>query len=240
MHLTFLTLILASALPALVSANPTISIHNTKPYTLCLEVETSGGWFPTSTVCGGAPGINVAPMRTSSFSPSSNWNGAITPIRNGVLGTRFEINFSDASHPGSTWYDADMELGMSGATLGPSDGRKRINGGQRLPSLAGEQDPLAKANAAWARETNKAALLANPKYLAANSNGRLTRVYHDKGAPEAVQAFFQLEADFNAYMGPGSELGKTPVAGTLREKLNKVADQKAWFVDTQQMTIAIF
>ncbi|KAI4247999.1 MAG: hypothetical protein LQ352_006019 [Teloschistes flavicans] len=234
MHFQLLTFTLASLLFATGSnANPVITIHNTRTNTLCLKVENSGGSFPTTTVCGGAPGINVAPMLTSNFYPSGDWNGAITPVQNGILGTRFEINFSQA---GTTWYDADMEMGMSGATLGPSDNRKRPNGAS---SLAGEQDPLAKANAAWAHIGNQAALLANPNYLTA-SNGHLTHVSMDKAAPDVVQAFFQLDAGFNAYIGAGSESGKTAAAGTLREQMNRAADEKSWAVNTQAMTITVY
>ncbi|KAL8636069.1 MAG: hypothetical protein Q9228_006498 [Teloschistes exilis] len=234
MHFQLLAFTLASFLYAAASsANPVITIHNTNTYPLCLKVETSGGSFTTTTICGGAPGINVAPMKISNFYPSDNWNGAITPVRDHVVGTRFEINFSQS---GMTWYDADMEMGMSGGTLGPSDNRKRGNG---EPSLAGEQDPLAKADAAWAHTVNQGELLAYPNYITA-SNGHLTHVYMDKQAPESVQAFFQLGADFKAYMGPGSQAGKMPPQGTLAEQLIRAADQKSWTVDTQAMTMTIY
>ncbi|KAL8970259.1 MAG: hypothetical protein Q9183_001608, partial [Haloplaca sp. 2 TL-2023] len=109
MQLTLFTLTFASLFAShLAKANPTLTIRNTTPATLCLKVEISTGTFPTTTVCNGTPGINVAPMENSTFYPSTNFNGAITPIRDRVLGTRFEINFSD---PAGTWYDADMELG---------------------------------------------------------------------------------------------------------------------------------
>ncbi|KAI4196966.1 MAG: hypothetical protein LQ350_006219 [Teloschistes chrysophthalmus] len=234
MHFQSSAFMLASFLYAAASnANPVITVHNTNTYTLCLKVETGAGYFPTTTSCGGVNGINVAPMLTSNFYPSSKWNGAITPVRKGVVGTRFEIDFSDA---GKTWYDADMEMGMSGGTVGPSDNRKRSNG---APSLAGEQDPLAKADAAWAHTANQGELLATPKYITA-SNGHLKSVYMDKEAPEIVQAFFQLDADFNAYIGPGSESGKPVAQGTLKEQLNRAADEKSWTVDTQEMTITIY
>ncbi|KAI4101862.1 MAG: hypothetical protein L6R37_004737 [Teloschistes peruensis] len=234
MHFQLLAFSLASFLYAAESsANPVITIHNTNTYTLCLKVETSGGSFTTTTICGDAPGINVAPMKISNFYPSDNWNGAITPVRDHVVGTRFEINFSQS---GMTWYDVDMEMGMSGGTLGPSDNRKRGNGES---SLAGEQDPLAKADDAWAHTVNQGELLAYPNYITA-SNGHLTHVYMDKQAPESVQAFFQLGADFKAYMGPGSQAGKMPPQGTLAEQLIRAADQKSWTVDTQAMTITIY
>ncbi|KAL9576957.1 MAG: hypothetical protein Q9212_006690 [Teloschistes hypoglaucus] len=234
MHFQLLAFTLASFLYAAASnTDPVITIHNTNNYPLCLKVETSGGYFPTTTQCGGANGINVPPMLASNFYPIHHWNGAITPVRDDVVGTRFEINFSG---PDLTWYDADMEMGMSGGTVGPSDNRKRSNGAS---SLAGEQDPLAKADAAWAHTANQGALLANPRYITA-SNGHLTHVYMDKSAPEIVQAFFQLDAEFHAYIGPGSEAGKTVAQGTLKAQLNRAADEKSWIVDTQDMTITLY
>ena len=242
MHLTHLLLLtLASTLATTTHANPTVTIHNTKPWPICLKVESSSGTFPTTTTCGGIPGLTVSPYATAHFTPSANFNGALTPIENGILGTRFEINFSDTAHPGCTWYDADMELGLSPATIGPSDNRQRLNNNQRLASLAGEQDPLAKANAAWLRSPNRWRLLAYPKYIVADKGARLVWVYNDKAAPQIVQAFFQLEAGFLAYMGPGSVAGQGGLPqGSLAQLLREAQDQKTWFVDTQDMTVTVY
>lgn len=64
-------------------------------------------------------------------------------------------------------------------------------------------------------------------------------MYNDKAAPLIVQAFFQLEADFQAYMGPGSVEGRAP-QGELGKALVRAQDQKAWFVDTQDMTVTVY
>ncbi|KAL8858675.1 MAG: hypothetical protein Q9178_004763 [Gyalolechia marmorata] len=233
MHFTYTILSLPTLL-ALTIAGPVLTVHNTKTRTICLKVETSSGSFPTTTVCGGAPGINVAPMKTSAFYPSDKWNGAISDFTAARgPGTRLEINFSE---PGRTWYDADMEFGISSATLGPTDHRKQSNG---RASLAGEQDPLAKANAAWAVEKNR--VNGFPKYLTPSKDGkRLVNVYMDKNAPRAVQTFFQLTAGFQAYLVPGSVGGVQRKKGSVEKMLEVAADQKAWKVDTQAMRITIF
>ncbi|KAI4288751.1 MAG: hypothetical protein L6R35_001990 [Caloplaca aegaea] len=210
-------------------------------------VEFSSGSFPTNTVCGGHPGFSVAPYARTAFTPSADFNGAITPITNGMLGTRFEINFHvGCEHPspssncwipaGGTFYDADMETGISRSTLGPSDNRRLPDG---RPSLAGEQDPLAKANAAWLRSPNRWELLRYPKYVVADKGERLVWVHNDKAAPQVVRAFFQLEAGFMAYMGPGSVEGWKPTTA-LEKQLVKAQDTKSWWVNTQDMVITIY
>ncbi|KAL8684933.1 MAG: hypothetical protein Q9224_006057 [Gallowayella concinna] len=236
MRFTFTTLTFSSLLLNFANAGPSLTIHNTRTRTLCLKVESSAGHFPTNTVCGGAPGIKVARMKTFTFSPSNDWVGAITPIFKGGPGTRFEINYSQ---PDGTWYNADMELGMSGGTLSPSDNRKRPNG---LPSLAGEQDPLAKANAAWEHVSDKAAFVGKfNRYMAVSKDQkRLERVYMDKNAPNEVAVFFQLTANFNAYITSGSVHGVEKKAGSLEKSLEVAADMQSWFVNTQAMTMTIF
>ncbi|KAL8950476.1 MAG: hypothetical protein Q9222_003491 [Ikaeria aurantiellina] len=232
------SLLLSSILLPLTSATaPTLRIHNTHTTPICFHLETSSGSFPTTTVCpGGLPGITVPASHTSVFHPSEAWNGALTPISGGA-GTRFEINFS--ADQANTWYDADMEMGISAGTLGPTDHRARSNG---QSSLAGEQDPLGKANAAFAHldAGKKAALLKSPKYVQADaSKARLTHVSNDKAAPEAVRVFFQLDAGFMAYMGAGSVAGKTP--GSKEEKeMVKAQDSKSWVVGSRDMTVTLF
>ncbi|KAL8819338.1 MAG: hypothetical protein Q9223_002211 [Gallowayella weberi] len=236
MRFTFTTVAFSTLLLPFVRAGPTLTIHNTRTRNICLKVESGAGHFPTSTVCGGAPGIKIAPMKTSNFTPSDDWIGAITPMFKSGPGTRFEINFSQ---PDGTWYNADMEMGMSGGTLGPSDNRQRPNG---LPSLAGEQDPLAKANAAWEHVSNKAAFVGKyTRYMAVSGDQkRLERVYMDKNAPKKVAVFFQLTAKFNAYITVGSVQGVQKIAGSLDKSLEMAADMHAWFVDTQAMMITIY
>lgn len=98
---------------------------------------------------------------------------------------------------------------MSDSTLGPADHRPYIIGGAKnVFSVSGEQDTLSKANAGWGAATNKAQLLKHSKYIKQGDGGRLTYVHMDGEAPEEVRAFFQLTAEFTAYMGPGSVAGK--------------------------------
>lgn len=132
-----------------------------------------------------------------------------------------------------------MEMGLSASTLAPTDHRPRKNNKQEFPSVAGEQDPLAKANEAWRKSPNRWELLKYPRYVVADKGERLVWVYNDKQAPLIVQAFFQLEADFQAYMGPGSVEGKVP-QGELGRALVRSQDLKAWFVDTQDLTVTLY
>ncbi|KAL8852760.1 MAG: hypothetical protein Q9221_002390 [Calogaya cf. arnoldii] len=233
-------LLLLTPLLALTLAGPVVRVHNTKMNTICLKVETSKnyGWFPTTTTCGGSPGIWVNARQTTVFRPSEGWNGAISDFtKAGTPGTRLEINFSK---PGQTWYNADMEFGISSATLGPTDHRPKWEGLGRKNSLVGEQDPLAKANAAWADGKNRVLAPAAKKYLTPSKNGnKLVNVYMDKQAPQMVQEFFQLVAHFHAYMNPGSVVGQNP-KGRVK-KLKEVADNASGKVDgTQDMTITIY
>lgn len=139
--------------------------------------------------------------------------------------------------PGGTFYDASMEMGLSPATLGPLDHRPLPDG---RPSLAGEQDPLAKANAAWLRSPRRWELLRYPRYLVAAHRGeRLVWVYSDKEAPFVVRAFFQLEAGFQAYMAPGSVKGWKPRTA-LEKELTRVQDEKSVWVRTQDMVVTVY
>ncbi|KAL8657087.1 MAG: hypothetical protein Q9226_002262 [Calogaya cf. arnoldii] len=229
MHFTSFILSMTPLL-ALTLAGPVVRVHNTKMNTICLKVETSKnyGWFPTTTTCGGSPGIWVNARQTTVFHPSEGWNGAISDFTNaGTPGTRLEINFSK---PGQTWYNADMEFGISSATLGPTDHRPKWEGLGRKNSLVGEQNPLAKANAAWADGTNRVLAPYAKKYLTPSKDG-------NKLPP--LQKFFQLVAHFHAYMNPGSVVGQNP-KGKVK-KLKEVADNASGKVDgTQDMTITIY
>ena len=144
------------------------------------------------------------------------------------MGTRHEVNFRGSP----TWYNADMEYGMSNSTLGPTDGSMRIDGGD---ALAGEQDCLAKANAAWGDvdENTKAALLSTP-YINGTSEGNLTAVSMGHSAPLKVVEFFQMTAEFNSYVCAGS------VAGLSSNDLAKAADKFTYSVTTNKMTITTY
>ena len=214
---------------AMASAS-SITFHNVATKDICYMAEQSSGTFPTTTTCGPGPGISVAAGQTTTITLDPTFNGALTAFTDGVRGARYEINFAAA--PGSTWYDADYQLGMSDGTVGPSDNRRLSNG---QPSLAGEADTLAKANAAWSDAHDKAALLAYPDYLRQGADGRLSFVYCDARAPQVVIDFFQVTADFAAYVDAGSVAGVTPSAAD--EEAVRMADARSLQVDTQDMLI---
>ncbi|KAL9596922.1 MAG: hypothetical protein Q9219_005485 [cf. Caloplaca sp. 3 TL-2023] len=220
------------------------------PSPLCLHLETSTGSFPPTTLCPGSsslPGISVPAHGTQTFHPSPGWNGALTPLvtqnqKNNIPGTRLEINFAP---DGRTWYDADMELGMSGATLGPINHKRRLGAptsSSSSSSLAGEPDPLAKANEAWLRSAKRSELLKYPKYIAADKDGKkLLSVYCDKDAPAVVREFFQLEAGFLAYLGPGSVEGMNGGGeGEGARRMREKQDGLSWVVEGWGMEVVVF
>ncbi|KAL8838156.1 MAG: hypothetical protein Q9176_005239 [Flavoplaca citrina] len=247
MHLISLILLFMSLLSSTL-AGPVVRIHNTKSKTICLRVETGRqwdggpyfGWFPTTTICGDrpdirGPGIWVNPGQTTNFYPSARWTGAISDYTNaGTAGSRYEINFS--ALPGGTWFDVDMEFGITSSTLGPTNHKPLSNG---KPSLTGEPDPLGKANAAW-KAGNR--LYGMSKYITPSQDfSRLVNVYMDKEAPEAVREFFQLRALFAAFMHPGSVQGVVNAPGSRAKALEMAADKKNMVMeDTQDMTITIY
>ena len=124
---------------------------------------------------------------------------------------------------------------MSDGTVAPSDNRKLSNG---QSSVSGEPDCLAKANAVWPTTTNQAALLANPNYLKQGSDGKLSFVYCDSNAPQEIIAFFQVTADFTAYIDAGSVAGVTPSAADAQAV--KMANANSYQVDTQDMKIIAY
>lgn len=217
--------------------DPLVNIYNAGKADVCYKVEFSSGHFPTTTTCDSSPGFIVKSGQSVTLHASAGFNGGITAIKRGVKGARHEINFSTA---GSTSYDVDYQLGMSDSTLGPADHRPRKVGTQMLPSVAGEQDTLAKANAAWPSASNKAQLLRNPSYIQQGSDAHLTHVYMDSNAPEDVAEFFQLTAEFEAYIGAGSVAGVAVSPDTIKSNMNKAADQESWIVNTQQMEIVAY
>lgn len=175
------------------------------------------------------PSLTVPAGTIVQFHPGTGFAGAFSGLEGS--GTRHEINFRD---PSTTWYNADMEFGMSNSTFGPTDGSKLINGGN---STAGEQDCLAKANAAWGSvDTNIQQVLLDSGFVkgATGGNGALTAVSMSKEAPVEVVKFFQMTASFNSYVDPGSIDGAVPGA------VAKIADKKTLSVATNKLTITSF
>ena len=176
--------------------------------------------FNTCTGC-----ISVPAGATVKFHPGVRFNGAITSSNGGV---RHEINFGD---PTKTFYDADMQYSIGDATVGPTNNQPTIDG---RPSLSGEQDSLAKANAGWKTINNnraaQQALLATG-YVTGTAGGSLTAVKNDINSPLSVIAFFQITAQFNAYIGTGS------VANVPADITTAAADKHTLNVATNQMTI---
>ncbi|MCJ1465933.1 hypothetical protein MMC07_004552 [Pseudocyphellaria aurata] len=206
--------------------DPVVTIINTSSQDKVYDVETdsaaSQSAFQSCVGC-----ITVGAGQTINFHPGP-FNGALTA--NQHTGTRHEFNF--ASTPGSAWYDDDMERGMSDETLGPSDNRPK-NGGTES-GVVGEQDTLAKANAAWQQtdSDNQQALLDSGYF--GGDKQQLTMVRMDANAPDLVVNWLQMDAKFNAYIGAGSVVGKSATAVTA------VSDKQTSFVDTNKMTITIY
>ena len=228
-----------TALALLVAASAvsatSITFHNTSPSPICYKVEFTSGTLPTQNgiTCDSSPGLMVQGGQTITVNPSPDFNGALTAMvgdHNDVKGGRYEMNF--AAQAGSCWYDVDYQLGMSDGTLGPSSHQSLVNGQH---SLAGEQDTLAKANAAWPSTPNKAALLAYPDYLKQGRDGKLSHVYINARAPQVVIGFFQLQAEFTAYVDAGS------VAGNGNEaSVAKAANFMSWVVESVDMDIVAY
>ncbi|KAL8723549.1 MAG: hypothetical protein Q9225_000184 [Loekoesia sp. 1 TL-2023] len=213
--------------------DPLVNIMNTSPTeTHVYKVEGNGDNPPTAYGAGSGslPMATVLPGQTVKFQVGEGFIGAFTSNRG--EGTRFELNFRGDS-PGDykTWYNSDMQFGMSNTTLGPAHGSKQINGDD---SLAGEQDCLAKANSAWGSldESTQRQLL-DTGYLEGSTggNGALTAVHMDKQADSSVVDFFQNVAQMNSYVDPGS------VAGKPTSRTAAAANEFSWSVATKELTI---
>ena len=227
-------------LAATAASATSITFQNASPNPICYTVELSSGSFPSTTTCGLGSGISVPAGQKTRIPLDASFNGALTAWTTTTTnnndkdvkrGARYEVNFA-ASPSGSTWYDADYQLGMSDGTISALDNRKLSNG---QPSVSGEADTLAKANAAWPHTDNKPALLAYPDYLKQGGDGKLAFVYCDAQAPQVVIDFFQVTAEFDAYIDAGSVKGVTPSAADAEAV--KMADGKSLEVDTQDMLI---
>ena len=239
------TLALAAILTSLSAATPLVQIQNYSNQTICYLVEYSSGAgaFPTEAACNNDQGAMIAGFwvnsgQTREFN-APGFNGAITAILSGntIRGARHEINL--AANPGQTWYDVDYEYGISDSTLGPIGGQDTEDGHN---SLSGEPDAYAKANAAWVHldPATKSELLAFPQYLAQADGGSLDWIHMDINAPvvaPAVVYFFQITADFTAYLNPGSVAGQWVDPGTSQAVAKTAADKKTWLVGTDQMVI---
>ena len=204
--------------------DPLVTIVNAAKGDQAYDVAPSIG-LPATAFKGCTACVKVPAGATVKFHAGVGFNGAIT---NSKGGTRHEINFGD---PAVTWYDDDMEYGMSDATLGPSNNMKTKDG---RPGLLGEADCLAKANAGWKTINNDATTQKNllaTGYLTGTVGGALTAVKMDKQAPLLVVAFYQLTAQFNAYIGHGSVVNLPPDVTTA------AADKQTHVVATHQMTI---
>ena len=231
--------LLGLLLAATTASATSITFQNASPNPICYTVELSSGSFPSTTTCGpgSGSGISVPAGQKTRVPLDASFNGALTAWtttnddNNVKRGARYEVNFA-ASPGGSTWYDADYQLGMSDGTIGALDHRKLSNG---QSSVSGEADTLAKANAAWPHAENKAALLAYPDYLKQGGDGKLDFVYCDARAPQVVIDFFQVEAEFDAYIDAGSVQGVSPSAADAEAV--KLADVRSLEVDTQDMLI---
>ena len=216
-----------------------ITFRNRSPSPVCYTVEYSRGSLPTNFICDSQPGLFINATQNVTLQPTPDFDGAITAMTmNGAKGARHEINYVTAPDgSGHTWYDIDYEMGISNSTLGPMDHRNRTNG---RPSLAGERNCLAKANAAWVRLDDKSALLPHYYYLDHRATGNLSIIRMDKKAPFAVMEFFQMEANFTGYMGAGSVDGVVVNPDSREGKLVSVQDRESREVDTQDMVITAY
>ncbi|KAI4123715.1 MAG: hypothetical protein LQ338_005133 [Usnochroma carphineum] len=213
--------------------DPLVNIKNTSPTETHVYKVEGNGDNPSTAYGAGAgslPMATVLPGQTVQFQVGEGFIGAFTG--DSGTGTRFEVNFRGDS-PGDykTWYNSDMQFGMSNTTLGPAQGDKQINGDD---SLAGEQDCLAKANSAWGSvdEATQHQLL-DTGYLEGSTgdNGALTAVHMDKQADGSVVEFFQNVAQMNSYVDPGS------VAGKPTGRTSAAANEFSWSVTTKELTI---
>ncbi|KAI9808620.1 MAG: hypothetical protein M1825_003770 [Sarcosagium campestre] len=136
--------------------------------------------------------VKVPAGGTVNFYPGAGFIGALTGPNGG--GTRFEPNFAE----GTTWYDADMEMGMSDATFGPTESSDP-------EKITGEKDCVGKANRAWSKlDPSSQKALLDSGYLEGTVGGSLKSVQMDKAAPQCVIDFLQQTAAFNAYITHGS------------------------------------
>ena len=214
-------------------SDPVVKIVNTSPSgTHVYKVEGNSDNPAGALGADGAPipMITIAPGQTVNFHPGPGFIGAFSSERG--AGTRFEVNFRGDS-PGDykTWYNSDMEFGMSDTTLRPTNGDKQFDGHD---AIAGEQDVLAKVNAAWGsvdKDTQAQLLATGYVEGSTGADGSLTAVHNDKQAPPSIINFFQNTAELNSYVSPGN------VAGRPTTESSTAADLFSWSVATNKLTL---
>ena len=234
---------IANLMAITVSHIPRLAFQNRSPDPICYKVELSSGNISTNAMCDYAPGIFVNATTNLTLYPSRNFNGAITAMTmNGTKGARHEFNYPNTTTEPQwkgrdTWYDIDYEMGMSNSTFGPADHSNRTNG---LPSLAGEKNCLAKANAAWVKRENKSELLPHYYYLDHRLTGNLSVIRMDKKAPFAVEEFLQMHANLTGYVGHGSVDGVAVDPNSREGRAYAKQDRMSFHVATRQMEIIAY
>jgi len=216
-----------------------LTFQNRSPFPICYKVEHTFGNVSTNSICDFAPGLFVNRTQNITVHPTLDFLGAFTAMSmNGTKGSRHEFNYKFGTDGQNfTWYDVDYEMGMSNSTFGPVDHRNRTNG---LPSLAGERDLLAKANAAWVQVTDKSELLPHYYYLDHRATGNLSVIRMDKMAPFAVLEFFQMKANLTGYVGAGSIHDKVVNPKSKEGKFVAASDKQTYQVSTQDMEIIAY
>lgn len=212
-------------------SDPLITFQNTAGQDRVYVVQGNSDNPPTAYGAGMSPipSITVPAGSAVNFHPGIGFIGAISGMDGS--GTRHEVNFRDTS---VTWYNADMEFGMSNSTFGTTDGSKRIDGGD---SLTGEQDCLAKANAAWGSvDINIQQGLLASGFLEGSTgpNGALTAVSMGREATADVVNFYQLTAEFNSYVDAGA------IIGMSGDAVSAAADKMTLSVATNKLTITAY
>ncbi|MCJ1230140.1 hypothetical protein MMC12_006811 [Toensbergia leucococca] len=181
---------------------------------------------------GAASSISVAKGQTGCYSATAGNSPAISCNYNsgaGTRGTRFEFTFKSQ---GTTVYNADIEMGISKATMTPTD--TSLETIDKRPSLVGEPDPVAHANQFWSSvsSADQTAMTSTGQIVA--SGGQITAINIHKQAdgspaPQSVINFLQLTCNFNTYVATGAIAGVTPTAA------QNASDSNA---NTHVMTIA--
>ena len=234
--LTPKTLALIALLTPFCTSTPHIRVDNQSKQKICYRVEYSSGLgaFPNETTCdvtGPEIGGFWLNSNQSTEVKATGFNGAITAVLNNeIIGARNEINFLDATQP---FYDISYQYGISNGTCGP----------QNSSNLAGERDALGKANKAWRtlNTTAKADLLKYDAYLRQDANGSLNFINMtiDAWPSKALKViqFFQMTAQFNAYMSPGNQTTDSWAPGSTQAELVALASKQTLSEETERIVI---
>ncbi len=236
------TLALAALLASFCTPTPQILVQNHSKQSICYKVEyTSGiGAFPNKTICG-ATGVAIGGFRLDSGQSlpvdATGFNGGISAVLNDntYVGARNEINFE--VNPAKPFWDVDYQYGISDGTCGPLNSN----------NLRGERDALGKANTAWhTLSASKRDYLTKkfPDYLKQDASGSLTYITMtiDAWPSKALEVieFFQVTANFSAYMSPGSESNKNYSDDPAREEDVKLADADTDAATTDEIVITSY